>query len=300
MKNPSESVELVGLPETVDGATNTIIEILQRPTSKPKFVWAHITFPHLPIWLAQPHLGYYSKTNDHLDIRPSDVPASNGIRGAELFRYLEKLRDRYDEGLRYLDEGLDLFFEALEGNGLKGTTYVFVTSDHGEAYIPEKKLAYYHDGDVWEEELVIPLVVWPRSKQSPNRVQREGLTMDITATILDLVDLEENRIEGRSLVDPNPRENNGIVVMNLKAPVDAGQCDATFGFYDGPWKVRFDPNMKTITLFDLRKDTFAPLDPQQEEFQSKALSILQRYLPNLPLSCRQNVESVLFTSDLAP
>jgi arylsulfatase A-like enzyme len=72
---------------------------------------------------------------------------------------IERLMARYDEAIHGLDADLDALLDALEARGILDDAWVFVTSDHGEAF--GEHGVTDHGTSVYNEEVRIPLVVLP-------------------------------------------------------------------------------------------------------------------------------------------
>jgi len=72
---------------------------------------------------------------------------------------IERMAARYDEAIHGLDAALDDFLEALAARGLLENAWVFVTSDHGEAF--GEHGVTEHGTSVYNEEVRVPLVVFP-------------------------------------------------------------------------------------------------------------------------------------------
>jgi arylsulfatase A-like enzyme len=87
----------------------------------------------------------------------------------------------YDEELLGLDAALGDLFEELEARGFFGDGWVFVTSDHGEAFLEHESV--HHASSLYDEQIRVPLVVfYPDGAFLPTRSDPVGL-LDVTATL---------------------------------------------------------------------------------------------------------------------
>ena len=101
-------------------------------------------------------------------------------------------RDSYDDGIADLDEQLGRLLDELERRGVLESTWLMITSDHGESF-GEQPGVYIHGTSLYQPQLHVPLVIVPPSGgQRPARpVIPETVSLrDLPATVVDLLDLE--------------------------------------------------------------------------------------------------------------
>lgn len=108
---------------------------------------------------------------------------------------LPKLRNQYDNALRYVDHWVGRIRSALERKGLFDNSIVVVIADHGEAFM-EHGLAR-HGVHVWEEMIHIPWIVHVgRTTRAslphapPPLVYGTVSNLDVAPTIAGLVGIE--------------------------------------------------------------------------------------------------------------
>ena len=95
--------------------------------------------------------------------------------------------DRYDEGIRAMDEALGSFFDFLEAEGLLKDTIVVLTSDHGEEFLENGRIG--HGWGLQHEVLDIPLIIRSPGGR-PKRSATPAALIDVMPTVLDLPGLE--------------------------------------------------------------------------------------------------------------
>jgi arylsulfatase A-like enzyme len=94
--------------------------------------------------------------------------------------------DRYDDGVRYVDDYLGRLLAELEHRGLGNNTLVIVTSDHGES-LGEHHLQT-HGRALYRELIQVPLVIWfPGHVPAGIRVHQPVTISAIPATVMDLI-----------------------------------------------------------------------------------------------------------------
>jgi arylsulfatase A-like enzyme len=135
----------------------------------PLFVFANYVDAHGPYAPPAPFRGTFAPSSvaersEHLDLGQSPE------RRAELMA-------RYDEELLTLDHELGRLIAELERLGLWRTSWVFVTSDHGEAFGEHGVLE--HGTTVHDEVARVPLLVFPP----------EGTVLSVTDDPVSLVDV---------------------------------------------------------------------------------------------------------------
>lgn len=98
---------------------------------------------------------------------------------------LEILEGLYDGTLRYADEKIAELTEILAADGALDSTFLAVTSDHGDAFGEHGHLG--HRLTLYEELLRVPLVVrYPARFNPGTRVSRPMTIGDLHPTILEL------------------------------------------------------------------------------------------------------------------
>lgn len=147
---------------------------------------------------------------------------------------VEILRGMYDGTLRYADEKVAELTAILTEAGHLDSTFLAVTSDHGDAFGEHGHLG--HRLTLYEELLRVPLVVrYPPRIPAGTRVDRPVHIADLHPTILeiagasaeqraggDFVSLTDAYEEERPLIAENtgPKSIDGLVSRTLRAADD--------------------------------------------------------------------------------
>ena len=107
------------------------------------------------------------------------------------------LQALYDAGIRHADEALGAFVTGLDALGIRNTTHLFISADHGEGF--GEHGFYLHAHHFWDEVVRIPLVAvgpdFPRGTDA-----RLTQALDVSATILELAGLDAPDLPGHSLL----------------------------------------------------------------------------------------------------
>ncbi len=127
--------------------------------------------------------------------------------------------DAYHSCIRYIDNQLRNLFDQLDQRGLLDNTIIIVTADHGEL-LGEQGL-FGHGISLYEPEIHTPLILLvPETEErvTPGlRVDVPVSLRDLPATILDLLEIENNTIPGHSLV-PLCRDSGDNQVESSRSP----------------------------------------------------------------------------------
>jgi len=96
-------------------------------------------------------------------------------------RHIDALIDRYDEEIAYLDHQLGFLLDELDRRGVLDRSWVFVTSDHGEAFAEHGVTE--HGTNVYDEVVRVPLIVLPPAGVWLDRHEGPVSLVDVAATI---------------------------------------------------------------------------------------------------------------------
>ncbi|MFT6144229.1 MAG: arylsulfatase A-like enzyme [Myxococcota bacterium] len=98
--------------------------------------------------------------------------------------------DRYDGNIRFIDDQLSRLFSALNDDDI-----VVLFSDHGEEFWDHG--GFEHGHTLYDELLRVPLII--RANGHTGRVTEPVSLLDITPTLLDLVGMNHDGLDGVSL-----------------------------------------------------------------------------------------------------
>jgi arylsulfatase A-like enzyme len=140
-------------------------------------------------------------------------------------------RDSYDNCLAYLDQRLGELFDELQRQGVLDRTLLIVTADHGEG-LGEHGL-FDHGESLYVPEIRVPLlIVLPAGRRSTGIVRETVSLRDLSATILDLVGLEQG----------SPFPGRSLAYLWRDASRGAGSADVDGAISELPKPNPYDPN----------------------------------------------------------
>jgi len=184
----------------------TLSPWLRRHGDEPFFLYLHSMDPHAPYrtppGAANPFGANYRGPWRNRDLRRTNFLKTDLEITEEDRRYIS---DVYDNEIHHQDAQLGELVELLRGLELLENTLLVVTSDHGEELRDHGE--WDHGYRMWDELLHVPLVVrLPESSRErlglrPHRIPEMVSQLDLTSTLLDLMDLEDPaRRQGQSLL----------------------------------------------------------------------------------------------------
>lgn len=188
-------------------ATKTI-ELLKKQRNKPFFLAAGFVRPHYPMVAPKRYFDMYPWQNIDLPEVPEndidDIPAI-GLAGNRNEREpIGKLPDNqkrmwagYYATITYMDDQVGRVIEELERQGLRDSTAIVFTSDHGY-HLGEH--TFWEKANLHEEVLRVPLIISVPGMK-PGRSRSLVELVDLYPTLAELLGLSvPQEVQGKSLV----------------------------------------------------------------------------------------------------
>ena len=162
------------------------------------------------------------------------------------------IRGLYNGEVRFVDDQLALLKDAMEEMGLLDSTWLVITSDHGEEHFEHGS---FEHGHAYEEEVTrVPLILRaPGGRwQAGRRIQTSVRHVDILPTLLALHHLPSPpHFEGTSLLSLIPHGAQEHRPAYMEFNLFHGQQVALF---DGRYKFVWDTRRKRGFYYDLTED----------------------------------------------
>ena len=147
------------------------------------FLYLHLVYPHRPYMPPPPYDTMFGPSS----------PKTGRV-------HRQTMINAYDGEVRYTDDLIGRVAGALEGRGLTESTWLVVTSDHGEGFWEHNQAE--HGNSFFNELTRVPLVLVPPRREGVAglRVESPASLVDLKPTILGLAGVEpEADLEGRDL-----------------------------------------------------------------------------------------------------
>lgn len=196
---------------------------------------------------------------------------------------LRQLIGLYDGGIRYSDDVLRSFFEALRDDGLLTNTLVIVFSDHGEEFLEHGGLLHEK---LYQETLRVPLIFfWPGRLPGGVEVHVQVPLMDLAPTLLELA----------GIVEPPTGNATSLVPLIEKSSVQPRPV-----YSEGLWRHRL-PDQRSyrnqnFTLYDRGRNHIELYETTRDRLEFENLSTS---MPHLATSIHSEM-SAFFRSRRLP
>jgi arylsulfatase A-like enzyme len=165
----------------------------RRDTTRPFFAFLNYFDAHDPyLWEREPEHPFGLRPASSAErqfLREWHVIAQRGVTP----RQCQLARDCYDDCLAELDRGLGRLTTLLEERGLLDSTWIVVTSDHGEQF--GEHGFYEHGNSLHTQVTRVPLLIVPPRGADPGQarvIETPVSLCDLAATVLDVVDCSED------------------------------------------------------------------------------------------------------------
>jgi arylsulfatase A-like enzyme len=166
----------------------------RRQPERPFFAFVNLCDVHYPYMLGEGGVHRFAakpRTNREIEIIENWRALDKTKLSA---REIAFARDSYDDCIADLDEHLGRLIDELERRGVLESTWLVITSDHGESF-GEQPGVFIHGTSLYQPQLHVPLVIVPPSA-SPRPVQAvvsEIVSLrDLPTTIVELLGLRAN------------------------------------------------------------------------------------------------------------
>ncbi len=168
----------------------------------------------------------------------------------------EKIINRYDNAIRYMDIQVGRLLAFLDENNLSNDTMIFVTADHGHDLL-SRHGSYGHGYTLYEDELLVPTIAYIPGTNHTIVTERVS-HIDFVPTLIDLLGYEiPKEFQGETMKKGRPIF---FVSQNHKYLIGMIQNDT---------KIIIDINRELAEAYDLRSDPGEnnKLDTAQHENQ---------------------------------
>jgi arylsulfatase A-like enzyme len=235
-----------------DRITNLATDWVANNGDDPFFLFVHFFDPHYH-YIRHEEMNEYSgpvKSNH-------DIYELRKIQELLTDEGLDRVRDLYDQEVRFTDHHIGVFLDFLRERGIEDNTIVLIASDHGDEFLEHGWIG--HVTNLYEGMVHVPLIVTDPREQFVRAVVDEPVEIHrIGATILDLLSLEV----------PDASFGGGSLVPLMRGEAERPDS-AVFGsvFFsredkramrrsvrNGKLKLIYDYDDETFELYDLGAD----------------------------------------------
>ncbi len=173
----------------------------------PFFLYIQYMDVHGPYQPSQPYDTMYRSNKPGRHLSPEERERMPDYLRIEGLQTLEGYIARYDGGIRFWDECLGTFLDALSTEGYLSNTILVVTADHGEEFLDHG--GFNHGSTLYEEQLRVPLILripepagTARNVLNRGRIDDPVELVDVLPTLLSLIDIPSiDQFQGDDLTD---------------------------------------------------------------------------------------------------
>lgn len=216
-------------------------------------------------------------------------PYESPARYDTLFGRSDKVRDKYDRSIRYIDDELTAMFDSLRASGILDNTIIVLAADHGEQF-GEHGLSW-HSNSLYEQLTHVPLLIrYPPKVPAGLRVAQQVSLRDLAATLIDLSGVPDGKGLGGTSLAPTWQSPNARTSAALSELSKGINTDATNLSAKGDMRALADDTLHYIRNGDGSFEMYAyRRDPREEANLAKGShsalrptfeSALQRALPD--------------------
>jgi len=218
---------------------------------------------------------FTNETIDYNEVERAIHMERYGNVSEDLVRYMVAI---YDTEIFYNDYRLGKLFEKLDELGIKNNTIIILSADHGEEFYEHG--GFEHGGSLYEETIRVPLIIYYPKEFKAQRIERRVGTVDIFATILDVLKIEvPENIDSVSLL-PLIKNETGYDREYLMSELLMKQIELR-AVSHGDWKL-IEPSLMDKTfppsLFNLKNDPEERENLYDSEVEKRRF--LQEYINN--------------------
>ena len=190
----------------------------------------------------------------HWPYQPPDMPSVSRNNAGHLRPHSDDTSTRADyvAMVERVDDGVGEILATLDRLGLSDDTLVIFTNDNGGEWLSRNEPLFHRKWTVWEGGIRVPTMVrWPGRVPAGRVSDQVGITMDLTATILDAAGVSgPDDAEGMDLM-PIWTGEAPEVARTLFWRTTAGGRNQR-AVRSGDWKLVVDSNATFV--FNLRND----------------------------------------------
>jgi choline-sulfatase len=269
---------------------------LRARDRQPFALWYHYLGTHLPYAPAGQWRGAFDTLAPQLDApaqaRMKIVETAPAIpAGTVAFTAGDApaIRALYQGGVAEFDAWFAGFWEFFNRSGLRQTTILVVTADHGEELLERGQVGHASTtraGHLHEEVLQIPLFVWlpdaVRDGAAPGTVTAMTDHTDIVATLRRLLGVPDDTAGSGSLWDANNGNRRRMAATSFGGyaePDLAHPSGFEVALRDGDWKLRLrqsagapiEPFLYRLSTDPAERDNLAAREPDRASAMARAI-----------------------------
>ena len=251
----------------------------------PFFLWVHYFDPHGPYDPPPPYDSYYYQGNPRSPQYTSmeDIPVV-------FYQKLDGITDirfplaQYKGEVTYTDKAVEQLLKIVDRRGLRGSTLVLMTADHGES-LGANNYYFDHGETLHDTSMRVPLIIRAPWVEGTRVVEGPVSLVDVYPTVLDLLKIEAPEgIQGQSVANYLEEGSVPDRMLFLETVLPTiSKRPAIFGIQTAQWKLLLRSNR--VALFHHLSDPGEQKNVAEQNavVRDRLVASLQGYLRTQPL-----------------
>jgi arylsulfatase len=268
--------------DTTSWCTKTTISTIHKHNN-PFFMWVHYLDPHSPYKPPEQYItDGYGKTRDetieYLNEKGYFIELDNAPENDR-----EYILNLYDAEINYLNDELGKLLSVLKQEELWDNSFIFITSDHGEAFLEH---GYYGHGNSHYSEIArIPLLahIPPRyNKADLMEINQPVSLIDFAPTFLDILNIPElSQFSGKSFLPVISDKQMPDREIFIDTTTEEEEADKTIYFNN--YSALFNSRTGELEVYDLKIDPYQKNDisDKENEISRKLLDKILKWIDEM-------------------
>jgi len=165
------------LEDIIDWTKEQVVKI-----PRPFLGYFHYLPPHEPYKTRKDFMGTFSNDNWPRAFNPNHMFSIPDFTPGVMI----KNRTRYDEYILYVDSEFGRLYDSLEKSGLLESTWLILTSDHGEMF--DRGIVGHGTPNLYQPLLQIPLLIFQPGLKTRQDIYTPTSNVDLLPTLLNLTE----------------------------------------------------------------------------------------------------------------
>ena len=251
---------------------------------QPFFLWVHYMDVHEPY---VPGRKYIDMVDSSIQLSEEemfrlfkDILLKRDVSSLETVELLKRL---YCAHVREIDDAVREFFGILEKWRLLESSWVILTTDHGDEFGEHGGLS--HDGKMYSELVHVPLMIYEPTREKGEVCDTLVSTLDISPTIVYLFGLEPvAAFQGHSLLPLADYPSRGVFgeAVDKHGSQEKGEAKEVHYCREGDLKMIYRERDDSWELYDLKSDpielnNIVETSPEAGRMKEKIRPRVRRY-----------------------
>jgi len=238
-------------PMSIEKQSAKLLELVDKHNdgNKPVFMFFHTYEVHSPYKAPLEYRNQFTKHESNFDPTSENLLKVANTSSVLSLEDLAYIREQYEAEIKYTDDTLRNMLTELGKRKLMDNAMVVIMADHGEEFAEHGGML--HRGNLYEELLHIPLIIWGSQVESGKKDRRIVSCIDIAPTILTAARIAvPDEMMGRNLLGSEKKldsEGEEVVFSQFR--------NEKYSARTLEWKLICSRNFSRRELYNLLEDS---------------------------------------------